>query len=143
VQGYPGDRFDLDAEGPLGQLEPPLRLLEPSLANHRSAELDVGDAGDRLLAPAVPPGQLDRLQASLRAQRKGVNNRDLREVAEAGELEIGPPDLTGQRHALLQMAFGLLVAECPGLGFAEADQRERAPLLAHPKLGPVRDPGRG
>jgi hypothetical protein len=101
VEEHPGGGFGLGPEGLPGALEPPLCLRQPPLADQGAAEHRVGDAGGLVLAPAVPPRQLDRLPAPLRGDRIGPEARGCRPVRQAGELEIGPPDLAGQGHPLL------------------------------------------
>jgi hypothetical protein len=91
---YPGGRLEFYPEGAPSAAEPPLRLLELALANHDAGELSIGDAGDRLLAPTMPLGQLDRLPAQLRAGRIGAEAHGCRAVGQAGELKVGAPDLT-------------------------------------------------
>ena len=107
-----------------------LCLLQPSLPDQRGAECHVGDAGGRLLAPAVPLGQLDRLPARAPLQREDRKTRRHRPVRQAEELEIGPPDPAGQGDALLQVPVRLLGPRGPDLGDAQADQGQRPQILA-------------
>ena len=58
------------SEGALGALDPGLCLLRPPLPGQRGSEYHVGEAGGRLVGPAVPLGQLDRLPAALRRPRE-------------------------------------------------------------------------
>ena len=69
------------SEGALGALDPGLCLLEPPLPGQHGSEYHVGDAGGRLVGPAVPFGQLDRLPAALRRPRKRPEDLDRRLVA--------------------------------------------------------------
>ena len=90
----------------------------------------------RFVGPAVPFGQLGRLPAVLHRQGKRPEELVIRGVDQAGELQIRPSDPARQRDALLQVPFGVLGPGCPELGAAEADQRQRAQVLAQP--GPRR-----
>ncbi len=56
----------LRSDGALRALDPGLCLFDPSLRGQRAAEHHVGGTGGRLVGPAVPFGQLDRLPAALR-----------------------------------------------------------------------------
>ena len=143
VQGHPGRGFGLGPKGLPGALEPRLCLREPSLADHRAGEHRVSDAGDRLLAPAVPPGQLDRLPAPLRCRRERPEDRNFRPVRQAGELEIGPPDPAGQGDALLEVPLGLVAPEGQVSAMPRLISGQRAPVLAQPGLRRVRSLGRG
>src|SRR5262249_40999469 len=101
-------------------------------------------AGRRLVVPAVPPGQFDRLPAALGSPRERPVEPRCRLVRQASELKKRPPDLARQRDAHLQMALWVLPGY-PELGGAEADQRQRAQFLpAHlpsPPHGLRRVPG--
>src|SRR5260370_19519128 len=88
--------FGLGPEGLPGALGPPRCLRQPALADHRAGEYRVGDAGGLVLAPAVPPRQLDRLPAPSLSPRPGPEGRGYRPVRQAEELEVGPPDPAGQ-----------------------------------------------
>ena len=84
----------------------------------------------RIVGPAVPLGQLDRLPGALRRLReKGPVELDLRPVHQAHELEIGPPDPARQRDPLFQVRLGLVESACPGLDVGDFDQRKRAQLV--------------
>lgn len=75
-------------DGTLGTLNPGLRLLQPLLPGQYDCEYVAGDAGGRVLRPAVPPGQLKRLPAALRGLRIGAVDPGCRRlVGQAGELE--------------------------------------------------------
>ena len=63
-------------------------------------------------APAVPLGERYRLTAALLGRGQGTGCRREAELGQAGDLEIGAADLTGQGGALPQVAFG--VGEGPG-----------------------------
>jgi hypothetical protein len=56
-------------EGALGAPHPIRRLLKPPPPDQPRREPYVGDAGGRLVGPAVPPGQFDRLPGALFRQR--------------------------------------------------------------------------
>jgi hypothetical protein len=88
------------SEGTFGALEPGLGLLRPSLPNQHRSEQHAGDAGSRVVGPSVPLGELDRLPGTLLCPHKRAVDPGHRLVGQAAELEIGPPDPTGQRHAL-------------------------------------------
>ena len=64
-------------------------------------------------------------------------------MRQAAELKKRPPDLERQRPALLQVLLCLLELGRPDLGGAEADQRQRAQLLAQARLRRVRRLGQG
>jgi hypothetical protein len=85
----------------LGALDPGLRLIRPRLRDERAREHHVGDADGRVVGPAVPFGQLDRLPAALGRPRKRPEDLDRCLVRQAGEFQIGPPDPAGQRDAVL------------------------------------------
>jgi hypothetical protein len=118
------------SDGTLGALDPGLRIFEPPLPGQRACEYRECHAGGRLVGPAVPFGQPDRLPAVLR--RPGERPADVKRrlVRQAGELQVRPPDPARQRDALLQVRLGLLEPGCPVLGDAEVDQRQRAQVLA-------------
>ena len=82
----------------------------------------------------MPLGQLDRLPAALRGPHKRSGDLAHRLVGQAAELQIGPPDPARQRDALLQVPLCLLQPGRPELGDAQADQRQRAQLLAQARL---------
>ena len=90
VQPHPGGRLDFGPDGALGLAEGLFRLLEPPLGHHRYSEGQVGEAGDRLIGPAVLGGQLDRLQASLRPQPERPPALQLRQMRQAGDLQVRP-----------------------------------------------------
>jgi len=69
VKAHPGGGVGLGPEGLPGALEPRLLLLQPPLADQRAAEHRIGEAGDLVLAPAVPLSQLYRLPAPSLSQR--------------------------------------------------------------------------
>ena len=135
---HPDGRFDVRSQGARGVPEPPLTLRQPPLGDHRPAEHRVGHGDERLVAPAVLPGQLDRLPAALRSARVGPQGGEFRPVRQGGELEIRPPDPARQSHALLQVLVCVLETERPDFGDAEADQRQRSQVLAQAELRSVR-----
>ena len=133
AEPHPGRRFELGPEGALGLLERPVALVEPTQGDHRHAQRQVGDASDRLLGPAVPPGQLDRLPAPLHSQRERPPAHQLRPVRQAGDLQEGPADPVRQGDAFLEVPVRLVEARGPHLGDAEVDQRQRPQVLANPE----------
>jgi len=56
MKHHPGRGLSVRPESTLGEPEPPPRLFQPPLGQQRTSELPVGNAGYRLLAPAVPLG---------------------------------------------------------------------------------------
>jgi len=136
-----GVRFRPDSA--LGALHPGLGLVQPPLPGQHAPERHVGDASERIISPAVPLGQLDRLPAAFRRPRKRPVKLDRRLVRQAGELQVRPPDPARQRDALLQVRLGLDGPGCPAPGDAEADQREAAQLLIQAGLRRLRGPGQG
>jgi hypothetical protein len=143
TQAHPGGRFHLGAQGALGALHPQLGLVQPSLEQHYDAELGVGHPGERLLAPAVPFRQLDRLPAPLRLRRIGAEQQQsMRPVSQAVQLQVRAPDPARQGDALLQMPLRVLEPAGPYLSNTEADERHRAQILARPEvrgIGSLRD----
>ncbi len=135
TKAHPGGRFHLGAQGTLGTLQPRICLIQPPLVQQHDAELGVGHPGERLLAPAMPFRQLDRLPAPLRLRRIGPEQQHpVRPVGQAVELQVRPPDLARQVNAPLQMPLGIVELKGPDLGDAEADERRRAQILAQPEL---------
>jgi hypothetical protein len=126
----------------LGAPHPGRCLLRPPLPGQRGSERHVGEASRRLVGPAVPPGQLDRLPAPFCGPRKPPRELDLRPVHEADELEIGPPDPARQRDPLLQVELCLVEPTGPDLRVGQADQGQRAQLLAQSRLRHVRGSAR-
>jgi len=103
TQPHPGGRLGFGADGAFGLAECPLGVLDPSLGYHRDAEGQVGDAGDWLIGPAVLPGQLDRLQAPLRAQLERPPAQQLGQVRQAGNLQVRPSYAAGQSDAVVEV----------------------------------------
>ena len=130
--------FGHGSEGPFGALDPGFCLLRPPLPHQHACDRQARNAGGRVVGPAVPFGQLDRLHAPFGRQGKRPEELDRRLVGQAGELQIRPPDPARQRDALLQVPLGLLEPAHPQLGAAEADQRQRAQLLAQAGLRRLR-----
>ena len=141
AEPHPGRRLGLGPEGALGMLKRPIALVRPALGDHRHAERQVRDAGDRLIGPAVPPGQLDRLPAPLRPQRERPPARQLCPVCQAGDLQKGPPDPVRHGDAVLEVPVRLLEASRPEFGDAEVDQRQRPQVPAQPEPRRVGGPG--
>jgi hypothetical protein len=142
VQPHPGGRLHLGHDDALGPAECLLGFLEPSLGDHRHAEGQVGKAGDRLIGPAMPFGQLDRLPAALRSQRERPPAPQLGPVSQAGDLQIGAPDLVSQGDAVLEVPVRVVEASGPRLGDAEIDKRQGPQIPAQPGLRQVRhNPG--
>ena len=136
--------------GALCALDPGLGLFGPPLPGQHGSKHHEGDAGGRLVVPAVPPGQLDRPHTVLCRPLKRPVDRRL--VCHAGELEIWPPDPARQRHALFQVPLCLLEPGGPNLllepggpdlGDAEADQRQRPQVLTQAGLRRLRRLGQG
>ena len=138
VEMHPDGRFDVRSQGARGVPEPPLTLRQPPLGDHRSAEHRVGHGDERLVAPAVLSGQVDRLPASLRSARIGPEGGEFRPMRKGGELEIRPPDPARQSHALLEVLVRVLETERPDFGDAEADQRQRSQVFPQTELRFVR-----
>jgi len=116
MEMHPGGRFDVRSEDARGAPEPLLTLLQPPLGDHRSAEHRVGHGDERLVAPAVLPGQVDRLPAALRSARTGPEGGEFRPMRQGGELEIRPSDPARQSHALLEVLARVLKPERPDFG---------------------------
>jgi hypothetical protein len=106
--------------------------LQPHLPDPDGAEADIGRRHDRLLGPAVLPGQLDRLREPLRGQPERPEARRPAPVRQAVDLEPGPPDPVRQGAPLLQVPFGISGPKHPQFGAAEADQRQRVQVLVQP-----------
>src|SRR5205085_10392144 len=109
---------------------PGLCLLGPPLPGRHVREYRIGVAGDGIVGPALPFGQVDRLPAALRRPRKRSEELDSRLVDQAAELEERPADPARQRDALVQVPLCLLETGRPELGDAQADQRQRTQFLA-------------
>jgi hypothetical protein len=134
----------LSGHGALAALDPWLGLFRPSLPGQHGTECPAGDAEGRLVGPAVPLGQFDRLPGGLSWARK--QGRDLarprrrpsdfghRQACQAGELQERPPEPARQRDALLQVFVCPLEPGGPGLGAAQADQRQRTQVPAQVRL---------
>ena len=134
VEMHPDGRFHFRLQGARGAPEPPLSLGQPPLGDHRAAEHRVGHGDERLVAPAVLFGQVNRLPAAPRSARVGPQSGEFRPVRQSGELEIRPPDPVRKSRALLQVLVRVLEAERPDFGDAEADQRQRSQVLAQAEL---------
>ena len=130
------------SEDAFGALDPGTGLPRPHLPGQHGSEYHVGKACNRLVGPAVPLGQFDRLPAALGSPRERLVHPSCRLVGQVCELKKRPPDPAGQRDAHLQMALWVL-SGCPELGGAEADQRQRAQFLAQARLRRVRGLGHG
>jgi hypothetical protein len=114
--------------------EPSVCLVEPGVGDHRAGQHRVGHAGDRLLAPAVPLCQLDRLSASLRGQRERPEVGDHRRVRQTTELEIRLLDPASRGDSIVQVPLGVFEPTGPDLRGAEADQRRCVTFLADPEI---------
>jgi hypothetical protein len=123
VEAHAGRWLKFGAEDLLGAIEPSPGLLKVALIELSTAELCVGHADHRLLAPAVPGGHLDHLQAALRAQLDRLAVDDPSTVRAPEKFQVGPAELSRQSHPLVEVVFRLDMAERPRLGHAEADQR--------------------
>ena len=128
------------SEDAFGALDPWPGLPRPHLPGQHGSEYHVGQARSLLVGPAMPLGQLDRLPAALGSPRERPVDPSSCLIGQASELKKRPPDPARQCDAHLQMALWVL-SGCPELGTAEADQRQRAQLLAQERLRCVR--GRG
>src|SRR5262249_48932384 len=106
-----------------GSLDPGLRLIQPRLPDKHSSNYQAREGGTRLVRPAVLLGQLDRLPAVFRGPGSRSVELDDRRIDQAGELQIGTPDPSRQRDALVQVALGVLEPGGPVLRAADADQR--------------------
>jgi hypothetical protein len=80
------------SDGALDAPPPGLCLLGPPLPGRHVRENRIGVAGDRIVGPALPFGQLDRLPAALRRTRKRSEELDSRLVDQAAELKEPPAD---------------------------------------------------
>ncbi len=69
VEHHASRWLGLSLKRTLGLVQPRLCLLQPHLPDPRGTKGRVGGGDDRLLGPAVFPGQLDRLHAPLHRQR--------------------------------------------------------------------------
>jgi len=98
----------------------------------------VRDARGGLVGPAVPLGQLDGRHAVLLQPCERPVALGRRLVGQAGELQKRPSDPVRQYPALFQVPLGLRRPGRPVLGNAEADQRQRAQLLAEAGLRRLR-----
>ena len=58
----------------------------------------------------------------------------MRPEGQAGELQVGLPDLARQGHTLLQVPFGVLESPRPDLGDTQADEHRGAQILAQPEV---------
>jgi hypothetical protein len=123
VEAHAGRWLELGGEDLLGAIEPASRLGQVSLIELGPAELRVGHADHRMVAPAVPGGHLDDLPAALRAPLDRLAVDDAGTVREPEKFQIGPAELPRQPHPLVKVVFRLHVAEGPRLGHAQADQR--------------------
>ena len=131
------------SDGALGALDPGLGLLEPPLPDQRSSEYHVGVAGGRLVGPAVPFGQPDRLPAALRRPRRRPEISIAAWCARPVNSRYGRPIRRASTTPCVQVPLRLLEPGRPELGDAEADQRQRAQLLAQAGLRRVRSLGHG
>jgi DNA-binding CsgD family transcriptional regulator len=127
TQAYPSGRLRPDAEGLLRARQPRLCFRHPPLVEQYHAEFGIKDPSHRLLAPAMPFRQLDRLPDPFRLKRVGPEQQHpMRPMRQAVEFHIRLPDPASHGHALLQVPVCVLEPEGPDLGDAEADQRRRA-----------------
>jgi hypothetical protein len=112
------------SDGALDASPPGLCLLGPPLPGRHVRENRIGVAGDRLIGPALPFGQLDRLPATLRCPCERSEELDSRLVDQAAELKERPADPARQRDALFQVPLRVVETGRPELGDAQADQRQ-------------------
>jgi hypothetical protein len=91
------------SDGALGALQPGLGLVQAPLPGQHGSERHIGDAGGRLVGPAVPLGQVDRPPAELRRARQRPGDLTRRLVGQGNELEIWPPDPARHRGRLFQV----------------------------------------
>ena len=134
-----------------GALDPRLGLVRLSLPGEHECDYQAGHPHRRVVGPAVLFGQLHCLPAVFGRAGERVVELVRGLVGQAGELQVGPPALAGQRDAAFQAALGLLGRGRPELGAAQADQRQRAQVRAqagprrrrHVVLRRVRDLGHG
>ncbi len=130
VNSHPRCGIGFGCDSALGSPDPSLCLFELPLPGQYCSEDLVGGAGGRLVGPAVPACQLDRLPAALRRRRRRFEDLDHCQVGQAAEFKKRQPDPVRHRLALLQVPRCLIEPGCPYLGDAEADQRQPAQLLA-------------
>ena len=123
METHAGRWLKVSAGGLLGAIEPSPRLFQVPLIELSTAELRVSDGDHRLLAPAVPGGHLDHLQAALLPQLDRLAVEDPSTVRAPEKFQIGPAEFPRQLHPLVKVAFRLDMPERPRLGHAEADQR--------------------
>ena len=143
AEPHPGRRFDLGPEGPARPV--PVTAPLPRAVPGRPSQSPAPDTRrrHRLLGPAMPPGQLDRLPGPLRPQRERPPARQLCPVRQGGDLQERPPDPAGQGEPLLQVPVRLVEASGPQFGDAEVDQRQRPQVLAQPETRRVVSPRGG
>jgi DNA-binding CsgD family transcriptional regulator len=139
----PGGGLGVGGEAAFGALDPGLGLVQSSLPRQYGSQHHVGGAGGRVAGPAVSFGQLDRLPAAFGRPRIRVEHFGRRQVRQAGELQKRPPNSVRERNAPLQVPLCLRELACPDLGGAEADQRQRAQVLAQGAPSRVRGHGQG
>ena len=110
--------------------EPPLGLLEPAPREDAAAEREVGGSDDRVVGPAEPVGELDRLAAARLGQlRLLLQVRHVREEAEAGDGDVRSSCAPCELEALAEVALCRVELHGPQLHASDADQRDRAQIV--------------
>jgi hypothetical protein len=71
-----------------------------------------------------PPRVVERGGGGLAGERSGD-----RQVREAADLQVRPPDPAGEREPVLEMAPGVVQPQRPQLGAPEHHQRQRADVV--------------
>ena len=129
-------RPGIGGEGALGELDPRLCRIRLSLPHQHDADDHAGDAGCRVVGPAVLFGQCRRLPAALGRPRERVVELVQRLVGQPGELQVRPSALAGQRDAPVQVTLGVL-----GCGHKKAHPPRPPPQARHPPRAYRREPG--
>ena len=134
-EGQRDARFGIahSRQRPRRAVEPQLRVLQPAPREDTSTQRQVRAAHDRVLGPAEPVGELDRLATAILGHVGLLPEvRDVRQVAETCDGDVRPSDAASELEAFLQVALGVVELESPELGEPDAHQRERAEVDVDP-----------